>query len=380
MVNVHRADDVTFEDVLFRDNVRSDDTFHAMHSRVRVLRCHFLRANSDALDMDIASGEIRDSRFELTGGDAIDLMTSTPRIINNRITGSGDKGISIGEASRPFVFNNVIDSCTIGIEVKDRSEPVILNNIVTHNRTGLRERRKNWRYGGGGWATVAATQFAGNRTPRARDVYSRLTLIGTAGLDSAGTATVVEPGDLGWLYASMGIVPEDTTTLGPLSRWHEAPAVAPIDRQRFVDDFGAVADGWVATGLVPRLEKRRDALVIEATRGGGTVARKVDWQLPAGGTLVLEYASRDLISLHLRVTGDSTIVAPIYTGTELATARVAILSLPPGHYTALGLELVPIPGLTRINAQTGLTELRGGRLDLRGYLVMPVPAPALAVQ
>ena len=114
----------------------------------------------------------------------------------------------------------------------DRSEPVILNNIITRNRIGLRERRKNWRYGGGGWATVAATQFADNRTPRARDVYSRLTLIGTAGLDSAGTATVVEPGDLGWLYASMGIVPEDTTTLGPLSRWHEAPAVAPIDHHR----------------------------------------------------------------------------------------------------------------------------------------------------
>jgi parallel beta-helix repeat protein len=380
MVNVHRADDVTFADVLFRDNVRSDDTFHAMHSRVRVLRCHFLRANSDALDMDIASGEIRDTRFELTGGDAIDLMTSTPRIINNRITGSGDKGISIGEASRPFVFNNVIDSCTIGIEVKDRSEPVILNNIITRNRTGLRERRKNWRYGGGGWATVAATRFADNRTPRARDVYSRLTLLGTAGLDSAGTATVVEPGDLGWLYASMGIVPEDTTTLGPLSRWHEAPAVVPIDRQRFVDDFGPVTDGWVGAGLVNRLEKRRDALVVEVRRHGGNVARRVDWRLPAGGTLVLEYASRDLRSLRLRVNGDSTIVAPVHPGTELATARVATLALPPGHYTSLGIELVPTPGLTRIDPTTGLTELRGGRLDLRGYLVVPASPPALAVR
>jgi len=380
MVNVHRADDVTFEEVLFRDNVRSDDTFHAMHARVRVIRCHFLRANSDALDMDIASGEVRDNRFELTGGDAIDLMTSTPRIINNHITGSGDKGISIGEASRPFVFNNVIDSCTIGIEVKDRSEPVILNNIVTRNRTGLRERRKNWRYGGGGWATVAATRFAGNRTPRARDVYSRLTLLGTAGLDSAGTAAVVEPGDLAWLYASMGIAPEDTTTLGPLARWHEVPAVAPIDRQRFVDDFGPMTDGWVGTRLITRLEKRRDALVVEVSRSGGTVARTVDWQLPAGGTVVVEYASRDLRPLRLRVSGDSTIVAPAYAGTELATARVATLRLPPGHYTSLEIDLVPVPGLTRINPTTGLTELRSGRLDLRGYLVMPAPAPALAVR
>ncbi|MEO8634257.1 MAG: CotH kinase family protein [Gemmatimonadales bacterium] len=380
MVNVHWANDVVFDHIFFHDNVRSDDTFHGMHSRIVVRNSHFLRANSDALDMDITSGEIRDNVFEYSGNDALDLMTSTPRIINNRMIGSGDKGISVGEASRPFIFNNVIDSCDIGIEVKDRSEPIILNNVITRNRIGLRERRKNWRYGGGGWATVAATRFAGNRTPRARDVYSRLTLLGTAGLDSAGTATVVEAGDLAWLYASVGVMPEDSASLGPLVRWHEFPPVVPIDQERFSDDFGPISDGWVGSGSISRLEKRRDALVVEVSRRAGTITRPVDWQLPAGGTLILEYAGRDVGALVLRVGGDSTIVAPAEAGIELATARFATLRLAPGHYSSLAIDLTPVLGLTRINPNTGLREQRGGRLDLRGYLVVPTAAPAMATR
>ncbi|HSB53487.1 MAG TPA: right-handed parallel beta-helix repeat-containing protein, partial [Gemmatimonadales bacterium] len=193
MVNVHWANDVRFEHGFFHDNLRSDDTFHAMHSQVVVRESHFLRANSDAVDFDIAGGVVADNQFEQTGGDAIDLMTSTPRIFGNRISGSGDKGISVGEASRPFIFDNLIDSCDIGVEIKDRSEAVLLHNRLTNNRIGMRERRKNWRYGGGGWTTVAASVFAGNRTPLVRDPFSRLTLLDAVGLDSAGSAAVVAP-------------------------------------------------------------------------------------------------------------------------------------------------------------------------------------------
>jgi len=378
MVNVHWARNVVFDHVLFRDNVRSDDTFHAMHSWVRVSNSHFLRANSDALDMDIATGEILNTTFELTGGDAIDLMTSTPRIIGNRISGSGDKGISIGEASRPFVFNNWIDSCDIGIEVKDRSEAVILNNQILRSRLGFRERRKNWRYGGGGWGTVAASEFAGNKTPRVRDVYSRITLLGTAGLDSAGTTEVAQPGDLTWLYAMGGVRPMSGEKVGPLSKWEAVTPVMPVDAQRFSDDFGEIADGWTGTGGVSRLEKRRDALVIEVTRRPGGVARQVNWELPQGGTLVVELAGRDLLPSTIRVTGDATLAAEYTANGDLNTAEFITLDLPPGHFTGLSVTLAPVPGLTRTSPKTGLTELRGGRIDLRGYLVMPAPAPALA--
>ena len=253
MVNVHRGNGSVWDHVYFHDNLRSDDSFHALHSRVHITNSHFVNANGDAIDFDISTGDIRDNRIENSGNDGIDLMTSTPRIVHNRITGSGDKGISIGEASRPFIFNNFIDSCLIGIEVKDRSEPLILNNRITRNTTGLRERRKNWRYGGGGWATVAQTVFEKNKVPRARDIYSRLTLNGVSGLDPGGSSRVVSAGDLRWLYRLTGISPPAPNAApGLLPDWKEAPAETALDQQTFKDDLGAVSDGWSLAGGVNR--------------------------------------------------------------------------------------------------------------------------------
>ncbi|HEX4934400.1 MAG TPA: right-handed parallel beta-helix repeat-containing protein, partial [Gemmatimonadaceae bacterium] len=277
MFNIHRADGVVVEHSTFRDNLRSDDTFHALHSRFYLRDSFVLRGNSDAIDLDIATGELVGNVIEDAGGDGIDLMSSTPRIIGNRVRGSGDKGISIGEASTPFVFNNDIAECSIGIEVKDRSDPILLHNRVVDSKTGFRERRKNWRYGGGGWATVAQTVFSGNRTPRVRDEFSRLTLAGVSGLDSAGSAAVVEPSDLAWLYRMAGIVPPPAARPGLLADWRAAPPVAPVDEQTFADDFADVSGGWAGRGGISRVEKRRDALVVEVSRHAGVAERAVRW-------------------------------------------------------------------------------------------------------
>jgi len=43
---------------------------------------------------------------------------------------------------------------------------------------------------------------------------------------------------------------------------------------------------------------------------------------------------------------------------------------PAGDYDKLAIELEPIIGLTKLDAK-GLTVLRGGRLDLRGYRLLP---------
>jgi hypothetical protein len=156
--------------------------------------------------------------------------------------------------------------------------------------------------------------------------------------------------------------------------------VTPVDQQRFVDDFASMTDGWVPAGQVTRLEKRRDALVVQVNREGGRISRPVTWDLPAGGTLVLEYATTDLDHVRLQLDGDSVITLPVKAGGELATARFLPVPLPPGRYRAFTLELAPIPGLTRTDPKTGLTQLRGGRLDLRGYLVLPSPAPSMATR
>ena len=375
MVNVHRADGVIFDHATFRDNVRSDDTFHAMHAIGVVVRdSRFIRANSDALDMDISSGEIVRNVFEASGGDAIDLMTSTPRIIDNQISGSGDKGISIGEGSRPFVFNNNIERCSIGVEVKDRSAPVLLNNRIVGNQIGLRERRKNWRYGGGGWPTIALTAFADNAQPWARDAFSHVTLASVTGLDSAAGRPAGQNPDLGWLYRMFGLVPPGSMVPGLADRARIATPSPPLEEQSFQDDFGAVADGWHAEGGLRRLKKRRDALVLEAERGNGSAARVVRWSLPRGGTLVLEVAGRDLAEVRVEVLGPGPTVAQRFEiASDLATARFVTVPLPPGTYDGLKVQLVPIPGLRRTDPVSGLTVLRGGRLDLRTVRVFPTP-------
>lgn len=372
MFNIHRADGVVIEHSTFRDNMRSDDTFHALHSRFYLRNSFVLRGNSDAIDLDISTGEIINNVVENSGGDGIDLMSSTPRIIGNRVSGSGDKGISIGEASTPFVFNNDIFKCSIGIEVKDRSDPILLHNRVVDSKTGLRERRKNWRYGGGGWATVAQTIFSGNKTPRVRDEFSRLTLAGVAGLDSAGTSTVVEPADLGWLYRMEGVQVPSGAAPGLVPGWTTLPPVAPVDEQSFADDFRDVSGGWIGRGGITRVEKRRDALLIEVDRHVGSAARAVRWTLPNGGDLVVEIAGRNLGAARVVVRGSGRDVAkPFTVGSDPSTARFVIVSLPPGTYREIALELAPVMGLTTTDPASGLSIPLGGRLDLRGYRVIP---------
>lgn len=368
MVNVHRVNGVVIDHAIFRDNLRSDDTFHGMHSRVYVRNSQFIRANSDALDLDIASGEITDNVFTASGGDAIDLMTSTPLIRGNRISGSGDKGISIGEASRPFVFNNIIDSCAIGMEAKDRSDPVILNNTVTHSGIGFRERRKNWRYGGGSWSTVVRTLFADNSDRWHRDVYSRVTLSSVVGLDTTKVAVMSDSSDVSWIYRLNGIAAPTSHAPGALASWSPAPRITALDHQTFSDDFRSVSDQWKPSDGMKRLEKRRDALIMEVERQAGAATRPVRWQLPKGGTLVLEVSARDLARAIVRVHGSAgTVTREFWAGSELATARFAAIPLPAGTYDSLAIELAPIPGLTQVDAATQLTVLRGGRLDLRGF-------------
>ena len=372
MVNVPRGNGSVFDHTYFHDNLRSDDSFHALHSRVHITNSRFVNANGDAIDFDISTGEIENTRIEHSFNDGIDLMTSSPKIMNNQIVGSGDKGISVGEASHPFIFNNAIDRCVIGIEVKDRSEPLILNNRISHGGTGLRERRKNWRYGGGGWATVAQTVFEQNKVPRVRDLYSRLTLNGVSGLDSSGSSRVVSSGDIAWLYRLRGITPPPPGSApGLLPSWSMATADSALDQQTFKDDLGLVSDGWTLSGGVNRLEKRRDALVSEVQRRPGSIARAVSWRLASGGSLALELSGRDLSNARVVVSGPSgRIAVPFITGGDLATARFVVVSLPAGTYDRLAIEMEPVPGLTSVDA-TGLTVLRGGRLDLRGYRLLP---------
>jgi parallel beta-helix repeat protein len=400
-VVVHHAERVTFDHDIFRDNLRSDDNVHILKSSFAIRNSHFQRSNSDALDLDISKGDVLYNVFDTSGNDALDLMTSAPRIIGNVMRASDDKGISIGEASRPFIFNNLIDHCNRGIEVKDRSEPIVLNNEFVGNKVGFRERRKNWQYGGGGWPTFVNTIFVKNKVTHLTDPFSRMTGIGLVGLDS--TSTVDSAGDLRWFYARYGLR-VDHPAPGRVTEWSFIPPVPPMDEDLFEDDFGPVSDGWEPSGGTTRLEKRRDVLTMEVERSTGVATRRVDWMItgPDSATLVFEAQGRDIDSVRIVAGSDRGRVVHVYQpdneqagdqsgGKSAAVARglqlsenlhtfhYVIMRVPPGHYTSLSVEAIPRPGLSHIRRSTGLSVLKAGRLEFRGFALYPgQAAPAAA--
>ncbi|MFN0178752.1 MAG: right-handed parallel beta-helix repeat-containing protein [Gemmatimonadales bacterium] len=368
MVNVHRARGVVFDSVGFIENIRSDDTFHALHSEVTLTNSRFVRANSDAVDFDISTGEIRDNVFVGVGGDAIDLMTSTPRVIGNRITGALDKGISVGEASAPFVFANRVAAGVAGIEIKDRSTPVILNNEVDSVSVGLAIRLKNWRYGGSGFGLMANSMIGNAATMFKPDSAARLTAVAVGGLDS----TVTSPVALDWLYAAHGIEILEPR-LGVPPRWRAVTPRPALVTLRFADDFLSVSDGWTRGGRTTRLEKRHDVLIAQAEGGMGTLSLPTDWTVQApGGVVVVEYADRDLRDRRLILeTSTGPVSTPLTQTGRLDRFQLAAVSVPAGRITGIRIEIDPQPGLSHIQRSTGLSVVRAGRFDLRSVSVYP---------
>jgi parallel beta-helix repeat protein len=375
-VSVQYSHQITIEHLEVTDNMRSDDGFHAYHATVALTDCVFRNNIGDAIDFDFAGGRIQRCRFEQAGNDGIDLMTSNPLIADNHIRSSGDKGISVGEDSHPLVFNNLIQGNVRGVEVKDHSEPLLLNNTIVDNGVGLAARRKNPRYGGGGWPKLINTRVTGNRRDIERDEFSRISMLGsTLGPDPDSTRVARAPVDLPWLYRRFGITP-DRIGQGAIT-WRAAAAMPPLDTTAFREDFLAVSDGWTGSGGVERLEKWRDNLVLETHGRDAIITRAVDWALREPAVLLLELAGRDLESASVTVASDrGDISLPFTPDPDFTSYSLMTMTLPPARYHTIRIRARALPGLERLNRVTNLLERRNGRLELHRYGLYSMPPGA----
>ncbi|HEY7320981.1 MAG TPA: right-handed parallel beta-helix repeat-containing protein [Candidatus Binatia bacterium] len=360
MVNVHWAQQVTFSDCEFSDNVRSDDTLHAVHSNLTIKNSAFLRTNSDSIDFDYSTGIIANNRFETSGNDAFDLMGSSPQIIGNSITKAGDKGISVGENSHPFVFNNYIARSQIGVGIKDRSEPFLFHNTVTQNKIGISEYAKTWSYGSGGWGKLVNTVVVNNETDFNTDKHSRLTKAGSetaAGnpIPVSSTAGASVPTDLAWIFAHYGIRPTSDTS-GAINGWKQIEPTTPRVFGTFDDDFEQISDGWVGVGGVSRLEKRDQNLQAAFSKRPGSISLKVNWNLAAPRytyMVVFELAGRNIKSAAVSLLSREAEVTRAFgiTG-SLAEYRFVSMELKPGHYTTIKITADPGANTGRVNLHT----------------------------
>jgi hypothetical protein len=151
MVSMHGVDHLTIRNCTIGRNYLGDDAIHLAYCKNFIIEgCLFDQARSDALDVDISSGEIAFSRFMNSGNDTLDLMTSNIRVDQCVFTRAGDKGISVGEKTNLAIDGCVFQNCNIGVEIKDKSVVSFERNIFRYCHTAINMYKKNWRYGGGG--------------------------------------------------------------------------------------------------------------------------------------------------------------------------------------------------------------------------------------
>ena len=149
-VTVHDARNIIFSNVTFKNSSITDDLVHLVYSEVMFKQCLFKDSYSDALDADISSVVIIDSRFVSSGNDAVDLMTTSAYIADTSFTGSVDKGISIGEDSRLVTTGLLFTRNNIATQAKDNSSALLINTSVEANKVDFDAYSKNWRYAAGG--------------------------------------------------------------------------------------------------------------------------------------------------------------------------------------------------------------------------------------
>ena len=176
MLSIHDVKNVIITDCLFKDSKNVDDMVHAVYSDVIINRSKFIRANSDALDIDISNAKIIDSKFEGSGNDAIDLMTSKVIISGTTLMNNGDKGVSVGEGSYLLAIDNQIIGNEIGIEAKDSSLALLFNQTFSKNKKALSAYKKNWRYGEGGTIILSKSVVTENDKSVAAKKRSRIGL------------------------------------------------------------------------------------------------------------------------------------------------------------------------------------------------------------
>ena len=163
MLSIHDVGNVSVESCLFNEGTVVDDMVHVVYSTAEFVNCRFVRAFSDALDVDQSDATLVGCEFVSNGNDGLDLMTSRVAVSGCRFSGNRDKGISTGEASELFVERSVFRGNVVALQAKDASVVWIQDSEISASGIGLDAFLKNWRYGKAGRILATRVRFDGNR-------------------------------------------------------------------------------------------------------------------------------------------------------------------------------------------------------------------------
>ena len=155
MVTVSRSQSFSMEMSQLNNNVKSDDTFHGIHSSVNISNSSFKDCYGDCIDLDYSKGKFNSVRISDARNDGLDFMESMAEVHDVLIVRAGDKAISAGELSKINISSSEFNDNNIGIAVKDKSNVDLSNVKFTENEIAVSIYAKNWRFGGPGHAALS---------------------------------------------------------------------------------------------------------------------------------------------------------------------------------------------------------------------------------
>jgi hypothetical protein len=129
----------------------ADDALNVKKGAVQIRRSRILDNAADALDLDWATGTLRDSTFGRggAGGDGLDVSWSQVDVADCVFLNLRDKCVSVGEGSAVRVSGSLLRGCEVGVASKDDAVAVIAESVLLDNERHLSAYRKKAIFGGG---------------------------------------------------------------------------------------------------------------------------------------------------------------------------------------------------------------------------------------
>jgi hypothetical protein len=152
---------------------KGEDALNIKGGEVLVQDCEFNDGHADLLDIDMATGVVRNSVFRSPSGTALDISGTQLLVEDCRFIGMRDEGISVGESSSALVRGSRFERNTTAIAVKDLSVAHVLDNVFQGNVTALEMYRKKPILGGGSLHLYPNT-FSDNEREREVDEHSEI--------------------------------------------------------------------------------------------------------------------------------------------------------------------------------------------------------------
>ena len=140
-LNIHDTADVTLSHVAFRDISAAEDVIHINRvENVKLFELSIEDAPNDAVDIEIASGEVRGLDVRGAGDDCLDLMTATIRLADSKLAGCTGNGVSAGELSHVEAHGVVVSDSKNGVLAKNASEVRLVRSAIKRTHVALKTK------------------------------------------------------------------------------------------------------------------------------------------------------------------------------------------------------------------------------------------------